>query len=383
MAEVIKYDELTFPEVAELPRDIPMVMPLGDGYRTDEIAAALGSDRLIMLPALPYGWAGSTVAVSTDMMRRVIAGLWTGPEETGFTQRVLVHAGDEDFEIAGTKQIKLARPDAAPQHSVAATPQRVILIPFGHTEQHGYHLPMNTDTVIIGAICRGVVDAIPDQAEMLPTYPYGVSMFRSAFCGTFTMLGRVFEDFLVEIVGALVDRGADRFYLNSGHGGNGSFMHNAVKYAGNLYQGIFAATTWLHTSSRIGAEALEKYRTSAMGGMGHACELETAYLLHLRPELCHMDRVVDEIDFISTENYFMDWIEGGSLIGSPPWDDDTATGSYGAGSHGTAEKGKHWLEAAIREKVGHVQEIHDQQNRRLARRQERGITYQRYRTGAE
>jgi creatinine amidohydrolase len=180
----------------------------------------------------------------------------------------------------------------------------------------------------------------------------------------------------------LVERGADRFYLNSGHGGNGSFMHNAVKYAGNLYQGIFAATTGLHTSSKIGAEALEKYRTSAIGGMGHACELETAYLLHLRPDLVHMDRVVDETDFIATESYFMDWIEGGTLIASPPWNDDTPTGSYGAGSHGTAEKGRLWLEAAVREKVGHVREIHDQQNRRLARRKERGITYTRYRTGA-
>src|SRR5207244_1033442 len=122
-------------------------------------------------------------------------------------------------------QIRLDRPNAGPETPLAATPERVILIPFGHTEQHGFHLPMCTDTVIIDAICSGVVRAIPDQVEILPTYPYGVSMFRSAFCGTFTMLGRVFEDFLVEIVGALVARGADRFYLNSGHGGNGSFMH--------------------------------------------------------------------------------------------------------------------------------------------------------------
>jgi creatinine amidohydrolase/Fe(II)-dependent formamide hydrolase-like protein len=117
--------------------------------------------------------------------------------------------------------------------------------------------------------------------------------------------------------------------------------------------------------------------------MGHACELETAYLLHLRPELCHMDRVVDETDFIATESYYMDWIEGGSLIASPPWDDDTATGSYGAGSQATAEKGHLWLEAAIQEKVGHVREIHEQQNRRIARRKERGILYKRYKTGAQ
>jgi creatinine amidohydrolase/Fe(II)-dependent formamide hydrolase-like protein len=102
--------------------------------------------------------------------------------------------------------------------------------------------------------------------------------------------------------------------------------------------------------------------------MGHACELETSLMLQLRPDLCHMDRVVDETDFIATPSYYMDWIEGGSLVANPPWDDDTKTGAYGAGSHGTAAKGRIWLDAAIEEKVGHVREINEQQRRREARR---------------
>jgi creatinine amidohydrolase len=103
--------------------------------------------------------------------------------------------------------------------------------------------------------------------------------------------------------------------------------------------------------------------------MGHACELETSLILALRPELVHMDRVVDETDFIATPNYYMDWVEGGSLIANPPWDDDTATGAYGAGSLGTAGKGEIWLQAAIAEKLAHVAEIHEQHTRREARRQ--------------
>jgi len=113
---------------------------------------------------------------------------------------------------------------------------------------------------------------------------------------------------------------------------------------------------------------LEKYRRSPIGGMGHAGELETSFLLHLRPELVHMDRVVDETDFIATPSYFMDWVEGGALIANPPWDDDTATGAYGAGSLATAQNGAIWLDIAIQEKVAHVDEIHEQQRRREARR---------------
>jgi creatinine amidohydrolase len=102
--------------------------------------------------------------------------------------------------------------------------------------------------------------------------------------------------------------------------------------------------------------------------MGHAGELETALMQHLRPDLVHMERVVDETDFITTPSYYMDWVEGGSLIANPPWADDSATGAYGAGSLALAENGRLWLEAAIAEKIDHVAEIHEQQRRRLRHR---------------
>jgi len=369
MPATIHYETLTWPEVAGLPRAIPLVLPLGDTYAPQEISQAVGGDNLCLLPALPYGWRDSILPVSEAMLRRVVEGIFSGPREEGFSRLYVAHNDEEKLESPGVQQLRLPRQATTPApSSPVATPQRVILIPCGHTEQHGYHLPMNTDTVIIGAITEGVVASIPDEAEMLPTLPYGVSMHRGAFAGTFNMGGRVFEDFMIEVVGALVGRGADRFYLMSGHGGNSSFLHNSVKYVGQRYRGIFAATTWLHTSGHLGALAIPLYRQSQIGGMGHAGELETSYLLHLRPELCKMERVVDETVFISTPNYYMDWIEGGALIANPPWEDDTITGSYGAGSVATAQKGAAWLKVAIREKIDHVREIHEQQNRRQAKR---------------
>ncbi len=367
MIDVIRYEELTWPEVADLPRHIPLVLPLGDGYNAAAIAGALSSENYCLLPALPYGWAGSAVDVGTDLLRRVVAGIFGGPHEEGFTRLVAVHGGAEDIDVLGVHQLRLEGADL-PSRPLAASPDRVILIPCGHTEQHAYHLPMNTDTVIIGAITRGVVEAIPDEAEMLPTLPYGVSTHRREFAGTFNVGGRVFEDFILAVIANLVARGADRFYAISGHGGNCSFLVNAVKYAGERHPGIFAATTWLHTSGRMAAPVVEAHRRSARGGMGHAGELETAYMLHLRPELCHMDDVQDETDFITTGSYYMDWIEGGELVANPPWGDDTLSGAYGAGSVATAENGARWLEVAVAEKIAHVREIHEQQNRRIARR---------------
>jgi creatinine amidohydrolase len=102
--------------------------------------------------------------------------------------------------------------------------------------------------------------------------------------------------------------------------------------------------------------------------MGHACELETSLMIHLRPELVHMERVVDEIDFISSASYSMEWNETGALVANPPWKDDTLTGAYGAGSLASAEKGAAWLQAAIREKMGHVEEIIYQHSERVKKR---------------
>ncbi|MBN1966766.1 MAG: creatininase family protein, partial [Anaerolineae bacterium] len=272
------------------------------------------------------------------------------------------------------REIPLILPRAVPPADALATsPERVMLIPCGHTEQHGHHLPLHTDTTIIDAIARGIVARIPAEAAMLPTLPYGVSTHRAEFAGTFNLGGRVFEDLMLAVLADLVGRGADRFYLISGHGGNCSFLVNVIKWAGEQHPGIFAATTWLHTAGRIAAPVLQQTRRSRVGGMGHAGELETAYMLHLRPDLCHMERVVDETDFISTPGYYMDWIEGGDLVANPPWRDDTLTGSYGAGSFATAENGARWLDVAVTEKIAHVREIHEQQNRRLARRQEQAV----------
>jgi creatinine amidohydrolase len=379
MTNFFNYDEMTWDAVAELPRDTPLVLPLGSGYDMNLLTDQLSDPpRIGLLPSFPFGWRGSGLEIPEPIFFRYISNLLDSLRDDGFSRvYCLAPAGidPQSFFLNELSSTYLRLPHAShdsPNIQIPPDSERgkVILIPIGHTEQHGFHLPLSVDTIIIEAISKGTATLLSTRSFTLPVMPYGVSTHRSSFAATMNAGGRAFEDFWLAVIDVLVARGFDRFYLMSGHGGNTSFLVNIVKYAGERHRRIFCATTWLHTSGRIGAEALQKFRTSPIGGMGHACELETAFLLHLRPDLCHMERVVDETDFVATPDYYMDWIEGGSLIANPPWDDDTKTGAYGAGSHGTAEKGRLWLEAAIQEKADHVNQIHEQHERREKRRNE-------------
>lgn len=375
MADFFRFDDLTWPEVASLPRDIPILLPLGTGYPQPDIEKALTfPTRVGLLPPFPFGWPGSGLEVPLPVLGAYLKNLLDSLREDGFTLVYALTPPGFDLGLGNSQLILRDRPSTSHVASAQGLPpdserEKVILIPIGHTEQHALHLPLSVDTLIIEAIANGAVKSSQGIGYTLPVMPYGVSTHRNSFAGTMNAGGRAFEDFWLAVVDTLVTRGFNRFYLMSGHGGNSSFLVNVVKYAGDRHKRIFCATAWLHTSGPTGVAALEKFRESPIGGMGHACELETSMILALRPDLVHMDRVKDDVDFIATPNYYMDWVEGGALVANPPWDDDSRHGAYGAGSLATAEKGQVWLNAAITEKVEHIREIHEQHRRREERRQ--------------
>ncbi|HSN75420.1 MAG TPA: creatininase family protein [Anaerolineae bacterium] len=376
--KTIPYADLTWPEVANLSRSLPMLIPLGLGEYDLELAAArLGADQVCLLPAIPYGFRRvdddplDSLAVRQGLWRRVLAGAAKELSAQGFQRIAVLNGhGDQGLASGGAHMLDVpCQPWPSPPWP-ADLAQRTVVISTGHTEQHGYHLPLSTDTLIVQAIADGLAARAPTEVCCLPAWPYGVSTHTREFPGTLNLGGRVFEDFFLAVVDRLAALGAETIYFSNGHGGNHSFLVNVVKLAGERHPERFIATEWLHTTG----PALARFRESAIGGMGHGGELETSYVLHLRPDLVHMAQATTETEFVSTPGYFMDWVEGGRLLANPPWSDDTRSGLYGDGRLGRAEKGRLWLEAAIEEKLESVRELREQHTLRQIKRAWRAET---------
>lgn len=370
--DMIYFADLTWPEIEKLPRDWLLLIPLGlDRYDFRSIARYFSAEQAIILPSLPYGFQAvqefplARLAVHPGLLGRLLVGIASHLKSQGF-KKIYYLNGHGDQNLKNSRLQILEFP--CQQNYDFFWPEdisgRVVVVSTGHTEQHGYHLPLSTDSLIVEALASRLATLSPQDVFCLPVWPYGVSTHTQEFPGTLNLGGRVFEDFFLEIIDRLVAHGAQMIYFSNGHGGNHSFLVNVIKYAGERYPNKFIATEWLHTT---GPE-LTRYRQSALGGMGHGGELETSYILHLRPDLVKMELATREMDFTSTPSYYMDWIEGGSLIANPPWSDDTTSGIYGDGTLGTAAKGRLWLEAASQQKLVMIKEIQQQNNLRQQKR---------------
>jgi creatinine amidohydrolase len=119
---------------------------------------------------------------------------------------------------------------------------------------------------------------------------------------------------------------------------------------------VVAATFW-YLSTPESLALLERTRESdSPGGIAHACELETSLYLAIRPELVQMDKAVREIPDWDSDHVWMDWNDGPLSI-KGQWSGWTESGVIGDATVATAEKGRIWLEQAVAEICGHIDEV--------------------------
>jgi creatinine amidohydrolase len=142
--------------------------------------------------------------------------------------------------------------------------RRLLVVPLGSLEQHGPHLPMDTDLRVAAAVARRAC-AGRDGVALAPGVPIGASGEHADFPGTLSVGTDALTAYLVEL-GRHAARDWPALLLANAHGGNGPAVRAAV--ARLTYEGRRA----------------HAWHAAVPGGDAHAGRTETSLMLAIAPE---------------------------------------------------------------------------------------------------
>lgn len=224
----------------------------------------------------------------------------------------------------------------------------VLVLPIGSVEQHGRHMPLGTDSMLAHGVALGAAERLePGAVAVLPPPWYGYSPHHMRFPGTVTLSVATLTALVGDIVASVVAHGFRRIVLVNGHGGNAGIIDVLAADLGARHYGTarIAGLTYF----RLAQAAIAALRESAPGGMGHACEFETAMMLHLHRAIVHMDRAV--VAYPETGSRFLstDLLQGSRVGTYLDFKDLSETGTFGDPGLATPEKGARFFAAVADE----------------------------------
>ncbi|MES2793823.1 MAG: creatininase family protein [Planctomycetota bacterium] len=206
-----------------------------------------------------------------------------------------------------------------------------VLVPVAALEQHGGHLPVFTDSMLLGEVVRRVEQTMGSRILTAPLMWLGNSHHHIDFPGTLSATPRVYLDLLNDLTENLLTHGFKRIVFLNGHGGNSTPGKQAifeVRQRNRTRQDLLLlfATYWESASPNAGRADLVQTQ------MGHACEWETSMIMRIAPHLVQDITKLEEVPFgFAFEPAYRGWITK----------DRTVPGYIGSPQHATAEKGEY------------------------------------------
>jgi creatinine amidohydrolase/Fe(II)-dependent formamide hydrolase-like protein len=260
--------------------------------------------------------------------------------EPGAASAAAGTAGPEEHLLG-----ELAWPDAA--RRLAETD--VALLPVGAVEQHGPHLPLDTDAFDADFSARAAAARCRSPKPLvLPLIPYGVSYHHEDFPGTLAVSPGALSRMVHEVGMAAAAHGIKKLVIVNGHGGNVPALQFAAQLI-NRDARIFTCVESGETSDADLAELVSSDNDV------HAGELETSTSLALRPHLVRMERAEAFVPSFSSR--YLDF----SSTRSVEWYARTAriseSGVLGDPTRATAEKGRRAWELTIKHLVRFLEEL--------------------------
>lgn len=172
-----------------------------------------------------------------------------------------------------------------------------VVFPVAALEQHGRHMPVFTDSYLLGEVVRRVAERRRDRVLFAPLQWLGNSDHHLDFAGTLSAPPRVYLDLLAGLLENFISYGFRRLVLLNGHGGNIVPIQQVVFEVRQRYRTrddllLLGATYWT-----LGARPSDAGAGIGQGRMGHACEWETSMMLRLAPQLVRNHTAVEAVPF--------------------------------------------------------------------------------------
>ena len=232
------------------------------------------------------------------------------------------------------------------------TGDSILLQPLGAIEQHGPHLPLNTDEVIATAVAEAAVAAVPANLNvwLLPTLAYTKSNEHAWAPGTVWLSPSTLLAVLDDIGRSVARTRARKLVFLNGHGGNSALLNVANREL-RLHHGLQTFTT--HPTippDQGGASGEGELGMGVHGGLD-----ETSLMLHLRPDLVNMSKAVRRVPERMADNSYVRF--GGSVSFGWLSNDFFPEGVIGDPTLATAELGEKMFESAVTHLVAALGEI--------------------------
>ncbi|MEM9465802.1 MAG: creatininase family protein [Actinomycetota bacterium] len=224
----------------------------------------------------------------------------------------------------------------------------IVLVPIGAIEQHGPHLPLVVDHLIADAVANAVIDRSGPEVDcwMIPTLPFSKSDEHAWSPGTMWLSRDTTERILDEIAERVAVMGVRRLVFLNGHGGNSTMLNVACREARRRH-GLL--TFLVHPFPPPAYSPPSDVDTGELGMGIHGGHDETSVMLHLRPDLVHLDRAGRNVPEWLADNTHVRF--GGSTQFGWMSDDFGPEGHIGDPTGATAEDGARLFDHA----VAHVQ----------------------------
>jgi creatinine amidohydrolase len=166
----------------------------------------------------------------------------------------------------------------------------IAVLPLAATEQHGPHLPLDTDVLIAKAYLARVRELLPvtTPATFLPVQPIGISTEHIDYPGTLTLPTNVALASWMALGESIVRAGVRKLVMVTSHGGNSAAM-TLVAQDLRAHHGLLAVTTgWSRFGAPDGLFPAEELRHGIHGGA-----VETSIMLARHPQSVRRDKMAD------------------------------------------------------------------------------------------